>query len=194
MPDLYIIAGCNGAGKTTASYTVLPEMLNCKEFVNADGIAAGLSPFNPESVALEAGRLMLQRINHLMEERVDFAFETTLSTRSYVSFVKKAKERGYKVTLLYCWLDSPEFAIARVARRVEEGGHNIPVDIIKRRYYRGIHNLIHLYIPVCDNWYVIDNTDLPPEIIASQTEDLEKVVINNDIWTSILKQSEQNGR
>jgi len=169
-------------------------MLNCQEFVNADGIAAGLSPFNPESVALEAGRLMLQRINHLMKEGMDFAFETTLSTRSYVSFVKKAKELGYKVTLLYCWLDSPEFAIARVARRVEEGGHNIPADIIKRRYYRGIHNLIHLYIPVCDNWYVVDNTDLPPEIIAGQTEGLEKVVINNDIWISILKQSEQNGR
>jgi predicted ABC-type ATPase len=194
MPDLYIIAGCNGSGKTTASYTVLPEMLNCKEFVNADGIAAGLSPFNPESVALEAGRLMLQRINHLMEEGVDFAFETTLSTRSYVSFVKKAKEHEYKITLLYFWLNSSDFAIARVARRVEEGGHNIPTDIIKRRYYRGIHNLINLYIPVCDNWYVVDNTDLPPKIIANQIEDLEKVVINDDIWISILKQSEQNGR
>lgn len=91
MPNLYIIAGCNGAGKTTASYTVLPEILECKEFVNADSIAAGLSPFNPESVALEAGRLMLQRINSLLEEKVDFAFETTLSTRSYASFIKRPK-------------------------------------------------------------------------------------------------------
>jgi predicted ABC-type ATPase len=98
--NLYIIAGCNGAGKTTASFTILPEMLNCKEFVNADSIAAGLSPFNPESVAIEAGRLMLARINELMKAGVDFAFETTLATRSYVSLVKAAQHAGYKVTLL----------------------------------------------------------------------------------------------
>ena len=194
MPNLYIIAGCNGAGKTTASYTVLPEMLNCKEFVNADSIAAGLSPFNPESVAFEAGRIMLQRINHLLNEKVDFAFETTLSTRSYVSFVKKAQGLGYTVTLLYFWLDSPDFAIQRVAIRVEEGGHNIPVDVITRRYYRGIYNLINLYIPICNNWHVVDNMELPPRIVVSQMENLEKVVINNDIWISILKQSEYHGR
>jgi predicted ABC-type ATPase len=94
MPDLYIIAGCNGAGKTTASYTILPEILNCREFVNADNIAAGISPFNPESVAIEAGRVMLQRIKDLLEDGVDFAFETTLSTRSYISFIKEAQQRG----------------------------------------------------------------------------------------------------
>jgi predicted ABC-type ATPase len=119
MPNLYIISGCNGAGKTTASYTVLPEILNCKEFVNADNIAAGLSPFNPESVAFESGRLMIQRINELLAHKIDFAFETTLSTRSYVSFVKKAKEIGYEVTLLYFWLSSPEMAIERVAKTSE---------------------------------------------------------------------------
>ena len=118
MPNLYIIAGCNGAGKTTASYTILPEMLNCKEFVNADGIAAGLSPFNPESVALEAGRIMLLRINELMKAKVDFAFETTLAARSYVSFIETAKNMGYKVTLLFIWLDLPTIAIQRVAGRV----------------------------------------------------------------------------
>src|SRR6476646_3698443 len=113
MPNLYIIAGCNGAGKTTASYTILPEMFNCKEFVNADSIAAGLSPFNPESVAFEAGRIMLQRIHQLKNEKVDFAFETTLSTRSYVPFVKEAKTDGYKITLLFFWLNSPEIAKER---------------------------------------------------------------------------------
>src|ERR1700743_3459001 len=123
MPNLYIIAGCNGAGKTTASYTVLPEILNCKEFVNADNIAAGISPFNPESVAVEAGRLMLSRIRELMKDCVDFAFETTLATRSYVSLVRKAKEIGYKVTLLFIWLDSPATAMRRVADRVAKGGH-----------------------------------------------------------------------
>ena len=101
MPKLYIIAGCNGAGKTTASYTVLPEMLGCREFVNADEIAKGLSPFNPESVAIEAGRLMLQRMDDLLSEGEDFAFETTLATRSYVKFVERAQAKGYFVTLLY---------------------------------------------------------------------------------------------
>src|SRR4051812_38977370 len=110
MPNLYIIAGCNGAGKTTASYTILPEMLNCREFVNADSIAIGLSPFNYESVAFEAGRIMLQRIHRLMEEKVDFAFETTLAAKSYVQFIRTAKNNGYEVTILYFWLSSPEFA------------------------------------------------------------------------------------
>src|SRR5690606_26867166 len=115
MPDLYIIAGCNGAGKTTASYSVLPEMLNCKEFVNADSIAAGLSPFNPEAVAFEAGRIMLDRVKTLIAEQEDFAFETTLSTRSYVSLIQLAKSKGYEVTLVFFWLNSPELAVERVA-------------------------------------------------------------------------------
>lgn len=188
MPNLYIIAGCNGAGKTTASYTVLPEILECKEFVNADSIAAGLSPFNPESVALEAGRLMLQRISSLLEEKVDFAFETTLSTRSYASFIRKAKATGYKVTLLYFWLNSPEFAMSRVAERVERGGHNIPDDIISRRYYRGIFNLLRLYIPICDIWTVLNNMSAIPEEIASGYADVETIIINPDIWDEILHQ------
>ncbi|HEV2479674.1 MAG TPA: zeta toxin family protein [Puia sp.] len=148
MPNLYIIAGCNGAGKTTASFTILPEMLNCKEFVNADNIAAGLSPFNPGGVAIEAGRLMLSRIHELMKAGVDFAFETTLATRSYASLVKAAQLVEYKVTLLFIWLDSPETAIQRVADRVAAGGHHIPDDTVRRSYYRGIYNLIHLYIPI----------------------------------------------
>jgi predicted ABC-type ATPase len=138
LPNLYIIAGCNGAGKTTASFTILPDMLNCREFVNADSIAAGLSPFNPGSVGIEAGRIMLMRINELLRSRVDFAFETTLATRSYLHLIKDAKTLGYDVTLLFIWLDSPKTAIQRVARRVAKGGHNIPQEVIERRYYRGI--------------------------------------------------------
>ncbi|PSL46594.1 putative ABC-type ATPase [Chitinophaga niastensis] len=174
MPNLYIIAGCNGAGKTTASYTVLPEMLNCKEFVNADSIAAGLSPFNPESVAFEAGRIMLRRIKHCLSEKVDFAFETTLATRSYVSLIKTAKKAGYEVTLLYFWLKSPEFAKQRVAERVEAGGHSIPADIIERRYYRGISNLMNLYNPVCDNWLVIDTMKIIPNDVMSGPDNTKK--------------------
>ena len=194
MPNLYIIAGCNGAGKTTASFTILPEILNCKEFVNADGIAAGLSPFKPESVAFEAGRIMLQRINHLMKDKADFAFETTLATRSYASLVRTAKEIGFEVSLLYFWLVSPEFARQRVAKRVSKGGHDIPRDIIDRRYYRGVSNLINLYIPIVDNWIVIDNMDTKPDIIARGSGEGEKVIINSELWSIILWQSEFYGK
>jgi predicted ABC-type ATPase len=124
--------------------------LNCEEFVNADNIAAGLSPFKPDSVAIEAGRLMLLRIQELMRHRVDFAFETTLATRSYV--------------------DSPETAKRRVADRVFKGGHNIPDDVIERRYYRGIFNLINLYLPICDRWMLIDNETITPKAIAEGGE------------------------
>ena len=164
MPKLYIIAGCNGAGKTTASYTVLPEMLGCKEFVNADEIAKGLSPFNPESVAIEAGRLMLQRMDDLLSEGSDFAFETTLSTRSYVKFIERAPAKGYFVTLRYFWVPTPEQAIERVATRVREGGHNIPSDVIRRRYANGIKNLTALYIPLCNYWAIYDNSSADEQI------------------------------
>ena len=192
MPNLYIIAGCNGAGKTTASFTILPEILNCKEFVNADNIAAGLSPFNSESVALEAGKLMLQRIDQLIQEQADFAFETTLAARTYVSLIKYAKTVGYDITLLYFWLSSPGVAKERVAKRVSRGGHNIPSDVIERRYYGGLKNLVGLYIPVCDNWMVINNLGADPELIATGTNKGEKTIINNDIWDIILRQSEHD--
>jgi predicted ABC-type ATPase len=189
MPNLYIIAGCNGAGKTTASFTILPEILNCKEFVNADSIAAGLSPFNPESVAMAAGRLMLQRIDQLMSERVDFAFETTLAARSYVSLIGSARAIGYRVTLLYFWLSSPAVAKERVARRVSMGGHNIPSYVIERRYFAGIRNLINLYLPICDNWMVINNLGNHPELVGNGAIEGEKIINNSDIWDIILRQS-----
>lgn len=164
MKKLFIIGGCNGAGKTTASYTVLPEMLGCKEFVNADEIAKGLSPFNPESVAIEAGRLMLRRMEDLLFEGADFAFETTLSTRSYVGFIRKAQQMGYFVTLVYFWLPTPEQAIERVATRVREGGHSIPPEVIRRRYANGLRNLIELYTPICDFWTIYDNSSADQHI------------------------------
>jgi predicted ABC-type ATPase len=134
--NLYIIAGYNGAGKTTASFTILPEILNCKEFVNADEIAKGLSPFQPEKVSFESGRIMLNRINELLKENENFAFETTLSTKSYKNKIREAKEKGYNVTLLFFWLISTELAKERVKIRVSEGGHNIDSDVIERRYFR----------------------------------------------------------
>ncbi len=164
MPKLFIIAGCNGAGKTTASYTVLPEVLGCREFVNADEIAHGLSPFNPSSVSIEAGRLMLQRMSDLLRDGADFAFETTLATRSYVKFIETAQKRGYFVTLLYFWLPSPELAIERVALRVQQGGHHIPSDVVRRRYWNSLHNLTTLYTPVCDLWSIYDNNAADEQI------------------------------
>jgi len=193
MPNLYIIAGCNGAGKTTASFTILPEILNCKEFVNADSIAAGISPFNPESVAFEAGRIMLHRIRELMKDRADFAFETTLSTRSYVSLIREAKNIGYKINLLFFRLNSPEMAKQRVAERVNNGGHNIPPDVIERRYYRGIFNLINLYIPICDTWTVVENGNVIPETIIQSIDKGGYMILNYDIWTIIEDQSQQHG-
>lgn len=164
--NLYVIAGCNGAGKTTASFTVLPEMLNCREFVNADEIAAGLSPFNPEGVAIQAGRLMIDRIIYLLKEGTTFAFETTLSTRSYVKLIQQAQRRGYFVTLLFFSLPSPEQAVKRVAKRVSQGGHNIPLDVIYRRYRAGLSNLFKLYMPVVDYWAFYDNSVCPANKIA----------------------------
>jgi predicted ABC-type ATPase len=193
VPNLYIIAGCNGAGKTTASFTILPDMLNCKEFVNADSIAAGLSPFNPESVGIEAGRIMLMRINELLKAGVDFAFETTLATRSYLHLVKTAQNLGYQVTLLFIWLDSPKTAIQRVAKRVAKGGHNIPQEVIERRYYRGIFNLIALFISVVDTWMVVNSTNVVIEPIAEGGKAIGDIISNDYIWGVILDQSKEHG-
>jgi predicted ABC-type ATPase len=148
--NLYIIAGCNGAGKTTASFTILPEIIECKEFVNADEIAKGLSPFQPDKVAFEAGRIMLKRIAELLESQETFAFETTLSTRSYKLKVEEAKQKGYTVTLLFFWLQNVELAKERVRIRVTEGGHNIEAGVIERRYIKGIKNLFDIYLPIVD--------------------------------------------
>jgi predicted ABC-type ATPase len=156
MPNLYVIAGCNGAGKTTTSFTVLPEMLNCKEFVNADEIARGLSPFQPETVSFQAGRIMLKRIKELINSNTDFGFETTLATRSYRSLLLKSKSKGYHLTIIYFWLESIDLAKVRVAERVKRGGHNIPLDTIERRYYRGIVNFFRIYRSIVDRWIVFD--------------------------------------
>lgn len=176
IPDLYIIAGCNGAGKTTASMTVLPEVLSCEEFVNADEIAKGLSPFHPEEMAIEAGRLMLKRIETLLKEHKSFSIETTLATRSYKSLVEKAKERGYRVTLLFFWLPTPEMAERRVAMRVASGGHNIPKEVIHRRYWLGLQNLFDIFAPIVDYWSLYDNSlQQVPIVLANEVIDKDKL-------------------
>ena len=166
MPRLYIISGCNGAGKTTASYSLLPEMLDCKEFVNSDEFAKSLSPFDPSQASIQASRYMLMKVRYLLKRNEDFAVETTLATRTLLKIVKAAQDAGYTVTLLYFWLNSPELAIERVAARVETGGHNIPEDTIRRRYRVGLDYFFHDYAPLCDRWILADNSQIPFRVIA----------------------------
>ena len=171
MPRLFIISGCNGAGKTTASYTLLPEMLECSQYVNSDEFAKGLSPFDPGSVAVQASRLMLLRIRYLLRRKEDFCIETTLATRSLLKMVSDAQAQGYTVTLLYFWLNSPDLAVERVRARVAAGGHNIPEETVRRRYKVGLKYFFRDYSPVCDRWILADNSKVPFRVIAEGYKD-----------------------
>lgn len=185
--NLYIIAGCNGAGKTTASFTILPEMLNCNEFVNADEIAKGLSPFQPETVAFEAGRIMLNRINELLEQQVDFAFETTLSSLTYQHTIKRAQEKGYFVTLIFFWLESIELAKERVKIRVKQGGHSIPEDVIERRYKRGLKNYFETYINLCDSSMLFQSSIENLIFVMRKHKNSEIEILDNPIYQQIIQ-------
>jgi len=182
---LYIIAGCNGAGKTTASFTILPEILHCDQFVNADEIAKGLSPFRPESVAFEAGRIMLSRIEQLFAENQTFAIETTLAIKIYKNKIIEAREKGYQVVLLFFWLESAEMAIDRVRIRVAEGGHDIPEDVIIRRYYSGIKSLFDIYIHIVDQVMVFDSSKALPDTIAFKTLETDFTIHNSEKFNII---------
>jgi predicted ABC-type ATPase len=158
MPNIYVIAGPNGAGKSTMARGLLSRYVHCEEFVNADDIARELSSSRPEEVAIQAGRMMLQRLDDLSRRRADFAFETTLASRSFAPWLRKRREEGYRFHLIFIWLPEVEIAIARVAARVASGGHNIPEVDIRRRYLRGMANFNDLYLPLADTWEVYDNS------------------------------------
>ena len=175
MPKLYIISGCNGSGKTTASYTLLPDLLNCREFVNSDEFAKSFSPFDPSAASITASRYMLMKINYLLDRRADFAVETTLATRSLVQIVRQAQELGYEVTLLYLWLNSPEMAIQRVHDRVAAGGHNIPDPVVRRRYVMGLQYFFDTYLPVIDRWILADNSKPPFSVVAEGSKELKYI-------------------
>lgn len=193
MPNLYIISGCNGSGKTTASYAILPEMLDCREFVNSDEFAKSLSPFDPSAASVSASRFMVMKIKYLLERRVDFSIETTLATRSLLSIIRQAKNSGYSVTLLYFWLNSPELAVSRVKDRVEKGGHNIPKEVIFRRYKMGLQYFFDTYSSECDRWVLADNSKTPFVVVAEGhgdctfIKDSEKYKL---IWKTIYPNDE----
>lgn len=192
---MYIISGCNGSGKTTASYTILPEILNCKEFVNADEIAKGLSPFQPEKIAVEAGKIMLGRIDELLESNKSFAFETTLAGKTHKNTILKAKSKEYTVTLIFFWLQTVELAKNRVHERVLKGGHNIETGVIERRYLAGIRNLFDIYIPVSDNALIFDNSESTHELIAEKINNSNMVIIDSVKFNKLVTYSnkKENG-
>lgn len=194
MPRLYIISGCNGAGKTTASYSLLPEMLDCSEFVNSDEFAKGLSPFNPEKASIQASRYMLLKIRYMLKKQRDFAVETTLATRTLLKTAKMAQSAGYTVTLLYFWLNSPELAIERVKARVETGGHNIPEETIRRRYQVGIDYFFHYYAPICERWILTDNSQIPFRVIAEGSKDDVINIKDEETYAKILAIAQERRR
>lgn len=186
MPNLYIVGGANGSGKTTVALSFLPNLMDCFEYVNADIIAAQISPLHPESAAILAGRLMLERLQALSKSNSDFAFETTLASRSFVSFVRNCKTT-YTVNLIYFWLQTVDLAVERVARRVASGGHSVPEEVIRRRYNRGCKNLISLYLPLCDGWMIYDNSEIEPQLVAEQIINQQPIIYKAEIWEQILE-------
>lgn len=188
-PTVYVIAGPNGAGKTTFAQQYLPRHAKCDEFINADLIAAGLSPFKPESQSVAAGRLMLDRIDELTAAERNFAFETTLAGRGHAKRLQKMRnERGYKVAMFFIWLPAVEQAMARVAARVREGGHDIPEQTIRRRYRLGIQNFGRLYAPVIDHWVVYDGSRRPA-IIVVEEENATRTVFDDNRYETILQRT-----
>ncbi|MBO0699495.1 MAG: zeta toxin family protein [Zavarzinella sp.] len=182
-----VLAGINGAGKTTASRKLLADRLAVLCFVNADMIATGLNAIVPESAALEAGKVMLNRLQELREDRADFAFETTLAGRSYLPFLRRLHREGYGVELNYFWLRSVELAVTRVQTRVRSGGHNIPEETIRRRYGRSLENFWTAYRHEADSWFVYDNSDVAPVLLAVGQRGDDPLVANAGVWNDFRK-------
>ncbi|HEY0097440.1 MAG TPA: zeta toxin family protein [Pyrinomonadaceae bacterium] len=189
-PQVFIIAGATGAGKSTLAPFLLRDAFGLNEFVNADTIALGLSAFSPESVTFEAGRIMLARLRDLARTRQSFAFETTLATRSYAAFVAGLRREGYEFQLLYLYLRSPELAVERVRSRVRLGGHNVPAPVVHRRFHNGARNFFRLYRPLADTWGMYDNSTLDaPRPVAVGHRDEFTRVLQQDLWQDFQRRA-----
>jgi predicted ABC-type ATPase len=184
-PCVVVIAGPNGAGKSTTAPQILRGALDVREFVNADDIARGLSPFNIEGAAVAAGRIMLARLRDLARQRVKFAFETTLASRSFAPWLQVLKQEGYAFHLVYLWLPSADFAVARVAFRVRRGGHSIPPETVRRRYHGGLRNFFNLYRPIATTWAVFDSSYANRQLIAEGEDGRPPGVRDARKWQAI---------
>jgi predicted ABC-type ATPase len=190
-PQVIVIAGPNGAGKTTLAPFLLRDCLGVLEYVNADPIAQGLSGFDPASVAMKAGRVMLSRLHDLAAERKTFAFESTLAAKHYVGWISKLRNQGYAFQLMFLWLRSADLAVQRVRERVQAGGHHVPEQIIRRRYAAGVRNFSKLYQPLANTWAVYDNSHLPrPMMIAQGGQGENEGIIRDDLWESFQEMSQ----
>jgi predicted ABC-type ATPase len=186
IPNVFVMGGPNGAGKSTAAPRILRDILSTREFVNADVIARGLSGFDPDRAAMQAGRTMLSRLRELARERRDFAFETTLASRSFAPWLSRLREDGYRVHLVYVWVPDPETSVRRVQLRVLKGGHNVPPDVVRRRYKRGLGNLRSLYMPIADHWRIYDNTSRSgARLVAYGGPAGDQGVLDEQLWKRI---------
>jgi predicted ABC-type ATPase len=185
-PTCFIIAGPNGAGKTTFALRYLPQIAGCKNFINADFLAYGLSPFDSLSAQYEAGQLFLRQIHANIEKRFDFAFETTLAGRSQIALMKKLRQDHWRIILFFLWIPDAAFSMNRIRERVKQGGHDIPDDTINRRFPRVIHNFIKIYIPLCDKIFCYDNSGSEPVIVFEKDENGQQIS-NNDIYEKIIE-------
>ncbi len=190
-PNIIVLAGPNGAGKSTVAPDLLHGALHVDEFVNADVIARGISAFNQEGAALDAGRVMLTRLKELASQRKNIAFESTLASRSLATWIRELKEDGYRFHLFYLWLPSPEMCVKRVAARKSLGGHFVPAETIHRRYRAGLRNFFELYSPTAYRWKFFDNTRKPRVLIASGGENIAEEILNTEVWDR-LKQEFQH--
>lgn len=192
MPHLIIIAGSNGAGKSTAAPALLKDALHVDNFVNADVIAQGLCAYQPEKAAIQAGRIMLDRIHTLSEEKVNFAFETTLASRTFAMWIPKLQKQGYQFHLIFLWLKNVELAIFRVNERVKSGGHSVPESTIRRRYAAGLKNFFNLYSPLAESWQLYDNSNAENlSLIASQIKQNDPIIKNKETWKQLLEISSE---
>jgi len=187
-PTCYIIAGPNGAGKTTFALQYLPEIADCRNFINADLIAQGLSPLDSLAAEYEAGRLFLKEIYSNIEKRIDFAFETTLSGRSYINLLKRLRRESWRLVMFFLWIPDADFSKSRIRERVKHGGHNIPSETVYRRFPRVMYNLVKVYIPLCDKVFCYDNSSPRPVLIFEQDEKGQRISIY-DIYEKILRYS-----